>query len=65
MPGGLTVREVHTVMERTAASGRLLSLEVAEVNPVLDLRNQTAELAVHLVASALGKRVLGGLVPPR
>ena len=65
VPGGLTVREVHTVMERTAASGRLLSLEVAEVNPVLDVRNQTAELAVHLVASALGKRVLGGLAPPR
>ena len=65
VPGGLTVREVHTVMERTAASGRLLSLEVAEVNPVLDLRNQTAELAVHFVASALGKRVLGGLAPAR
>ena len=65
VPGGLTVREVHTVMERTAASGRLLSLEVAEVNPVLDVRNQTAELAVHLMASALGKRVLGGLAPAR
>ena len=60
VPGGLTVREVHTVMERAAASGGLRSLEVAEVNPVLDLRNQTAELAVHFVSSALGKRVLGG-----
>ena len=65
VPGGLTVREVHTMMERTAASGRLLSLEVAEVNPVLDVRNQTAELAVHFVASALGKRVLGSLAPAR
>ena len=60
VPGGLTVREVHTVMERAAASGGLRSLEVAEVNPVLDVRNRTAELAVHFVASALGKRVLGG-----
>lgn len=60
VPGGLTVREVHTVMERAAASGGLRSLEVAEVNPVLDLRNRTAELAVHFVTSALGKRVLGG-----
>ena len=63
VPGGLTVREVHTVMERVAACGGLRSLEVAEVNPVLDLRNQTAELAVHFVASALGKRVLSGLGP--
>ena len=50
-------------MERVAACGGLRSLEVAEVNPVLDLRNQTAELAVHFVASALGKRVLSGLAP--
>lgn len=64
VPGGLTVREVHTVMERAAASGGLRSLEVAEVNPVLDVRNRTAELAVHFVASALGKRVLGGFSPP-
>jgi arginase len=63
VPGGLTVREVHTVMERAAASGGLRSLEVAEVNPVLDVRNRTAELAVHFVASALGKRVLSGLAP--
>ncbi len=63
VPGGLTVREVHTVMERAAASGGLRSLEVAEVNPIFDLRNQTAELAVHLIASALGKRVLMGLAP--
>ncbi|MCY4509900.1 MAG: arginase [Acidobacteria bacterium] len=60
VPGGLTVREVHAVMERAAASGGLRSLEVAEVNPILDVRNRTAELAVHFVSSALGKRVLGG-----
>ena len=60
VPGGLTVREVHSVMERAAASGGLRSLEVAEVNPVLDVRNRTAELAVHFVESALGKRVMGG-----
>ena len=60
VPGGLTVREVHAVMERAAVSGGVRSLEVAEVNPVLDVRNRTAELAVHFVTSALGKRVMGG-----
>ena len=60
VPGGLTVREVHAVMERAAVSGGVRSLEVAEVNPVLDVRNRTAELAVHFVSSALGKRVMGG-----
>ncbi len=58
-PAGLTVREAHTLMERAAASGALRSLEIAEVNPIRDLRNQTAELAAALVASALGKRILG------
>ena len=45
-------------MEAVAESGGLRSLEVAEVNPIRDVRNQTAELAVELVASALGKRTL-------
>lgn len=56
--GGLSYREAHTLMEAVAASGGLRSLEVAEVNPIRDVRNQTAELAVELVASALGKRTL-------
>ena len=58
VPGGLTYREAHTLMECVAASGGLRSMEIAEVNPTLDVRNRTAELAVELVASALGKRTL-------
>jgi arginase len=56
--GGVTYREAHTAMEMLADSNRLLALDVVEVNPVLDRRNRTAELAVELMASALGKRVL-------
>ena len=56
--GGLTYREGHLVCEKAARSGRLLSLEVVEINPVLDDRNHTAEFAVGLVASALGKSIL-------
>ena len=58
VPGGLTYREAHALMEAVAASGGLRSLEVAEVNPIRDIRNQTAEVAVELVASTLGKRIL-------
>ena len=63
VPGGLTYREAHTLMERVAASGGLRSMEIAEVNPTLDIRNRTAELAVELVASALGKRTLPSSSP--
>ncbi len=55
--GGLTVREGHLAMELLAASGRLAGLDLVEVNPILDERNRTAELAVDLALSALGKRV--------
>ncbi|MGH9535367.1 MAG: arginase [Terriglobales bacterium] len=55
--GGVTYREAHLAMEIIADSGNLLSLEVVEVNPVLDERNRTAELAVELIASALGKKI--------
>lgn len=58
IPGGLTFREAHLVCETVARSGKLLSLEVVEVNPVLDDTNQTARLAVGLVESALGKTIL-------
>ena len=58
VPGGLTYREAHSLMECVAATGGLRSLEIAEVNPTLDIRNRTAELAVELIASALGKRTL-------
>ena len=56
--GGLTYREGHLVCEKSSRSGRLLSLEVVELNPVLDDRNLTAQLGVGLVASALGKTIL-------
>jgi arginase len=56
--GGLSYREAHLAMELISESGLLESLEVVEVNPILDRENQTARLAVELVASALGARIL-------
>jgi arginase len=56
--GGLSYREAHLAMELVAESGLVRSLEVVEVNPILDRENQTARLAVELVASALGARIL-------
>jgi arginase len=57
--GGATYREAHTAMEIVAdRDEHLFSLDVVEVNPVLDRHNRTAELAVGLIASALGQRVL-------
>jgi len=55
--GGVTYREAHAAMEMVAER-ELRSLELVEVNPILDDHNATAELAVELAASALGKRVL-------
>jgi arginase len=56
--GGATYREAHLAMEAVATSGALRSMELVEVNPVLDEQNETASLAVELAASAFGKRVL-------
>jgi len=56
--GGFSYREAHLAMELVAESGLVGSLEVVEVNPILDRQNQTAKLAVELVASALGARIL-------
>jgi arginase len=56
--GGLNYREAHLAMEIIAESGLISSLELVEVNPVLDRQNQTGELAVELIASALGARIL-------
>ena len=58
VPGGLSYREAHLALELLAESGEIDSLDVVEVNPILDRENQTAKLAVELVASALGKRIL-------
>ena len=56
--GGLSYREAHLAMELVAESGILTSLEVVELNPILDNANETGLLAVELVASALGARIL-------
>ncbi|MHC4830048.1 MAG: arginase family protein [Planctomycetota bacterium] len=56
--GGATYREGHLAMEMIADTGRMRSLEVVEVNPVLDSANQTASLAVEMVLSAYGKQIL-------
>lgn len=56
--GGMSYRESHYVMEDAAESGALLGLELTEINPILDDNNSTAEFAVELIESALGKRIL-------
>lgn len=56
--GGLTYREAHLAMEILSDSKLLRSIEVVEVNPILDTANRTALLAVELIASAMGKRIL-------
>jgi arginase len=56
--GGLSYREAHLAMELVAESSLLGSLEIVEVNPILDRGNETAALAVELVASAFGARIL-------
>jgi arginase len=56
--GGATFREAHLALEMAADSGRLLAMDLVEINPVLDQRNRTAELAVDLIVSAFGARIL-------
>lgn len=58
VPGGLTYREGHLLMELLCESGRVTSLDLVEVNPVLDIRNHTAEVMVGMAASLLGQRIL-------
>ncbi len=55
--GGLSYREAHLAMELLADTGKLVAIDVVEINPILGHHNQTAELAVELVCSALGKRI--------
>jgi arginase len=56
--GGTTYREGHLAMEILHDSGKMLSMDITEVNPVLDVSNQTADLAVGIACSAFGKRIL-------
>ena len=58
VPGGPTYRESHLAMEKVADSGKMLSFELTEVNPVLDVSNKTAELGVQLILSAFGKKIM-------
>lgn len=56
--GGLSYREAHLIMEMCYETGTLRSMEMVEINPILDTRNQTATLAVELICSGLGKSIL-------
>jgi arginase len=56
--GGATYREAHLAMEVISDSGKMVSMEVVEVNPVIDEVNRTADLAVELILSAMGKKIL-------
>jgi arginase len=58
VPGGPTYRESHLAMEKVADSGKMLSFELTEINPVLDISNKTAELGVQLILSAFGKKIM-------
>ena len=57
-PGGISYREAHLAMEMLADTGKVISAEFVEVNPILDHRNATAALGVELLASLLGKKIL-------
>ena len=58
VPGGLNYREAHLLMEAIAECGCMSSLEVAEVNPILDVHNSSAVFASDLIASSMGQRIL-------
>jgi arginase len=60
VPAGLTEREAHLACEMIAETGKLIGMDIVEVNPILDLQNQTAILAVEFVLSSLGKRIWKG-----
>lgn len=58
VPGGITYREAHLLMEILADSKKIASMDLVEINPILDVANKTARLAVELTLSALGKSIL-------
>ena len=58
VPGGLTFREAHLACEVVAETGKLIGMDLVEVNPILDDRNRTGRLAVDLAASLFGQRIL-------
>ena len=60
VPAGLTEREAHLACELIAETGKLVGMDVVEVNPILDIQNQTAKLAVEFALTALGRRIWNG-----
>lgn len=58
VPGGLSYREAHLLMELLADAKRVTSLDLVEVNPILDIQNNTAQVMVEMAASLLGKKIL-------
>lgn len=60
VPGGLTFREAHLACEVIAETGKLVGMDMVEVNPILDIQNQTAIDAVEFIRSAVGSRIWGG-----
>jgi arginase len=60
VPAGMTQREAHLACELIAETGKLIGMDLVEVNPILDVQNQTAALAVEFALSALGRRIWNG-----
>ncbi|MCP4722437.1 MAG: arginase [Desulfobacteraceae bacterium] len=58
VPGGMSYREAHLLMEILSDSGKISSMDLVEINPILDIANKTSQLAVELILSALGKSIL-------
>ena len=58
VPGGLSLRESHLICEMLCETKKLIGMEMVELNPILDTANQTGQLAVWLIQSALGKTIL-------
>lgn len=58
VPGGITYREAHLLMETLADSGKITSMDLVEINPILDSANKTARLAVELTLSVMGKSIM-------
>jgi arginase len=56
--GGLTYREGQLIMELLADTRKLHSIDIMEINPILDIQNRTAQMAVNLVSSLFGKKIL-------
>jgi arginase len=58
VPGGLTYREAHLLMETIADSKKLTSMDIVEINPMLDRYNETAKMAIELTVSLFGKNIM-------